>query len=96
MSTSKVPGPTIKRVFDIVVSLVILILFSPLIGLIALAIKLDDGGPVLYPQDRVSKDSKAFRCYKFCTMVAGAENGRGALRAYTAGRKARSSVDLAA
>ena len=37
----------LKRTFDIVVSLTVLTLLSPLIGLIALAIKLDDGGPVL-------------------------------------------------
>ncbi len=65
---------TLKRVFDIAISLSILILFSPLIGLIALAIKLDDSGPVLYVQDRVGKDGKTFRCYKFRTMAVGAEN----------------------
>jgi lipopolysaccharide/colanic/teichoic acid biosynthesis glycosyltransferase len=64
----------LKRVFDLVVSSVALTLLSPLIGLIALAIKLDDGGPVLYVQDRVGKDGKTFRCYKFRTMVVGAEN----------------------
>jgi lipopolysaccharide/colanic/teichoic acid biosynthesis glycosyltransferase len=65
---------TLKRVFDIAISSSVLILFSPLIGLIALAIKLADGGPVLYVQDRVGKDDKTFRCYKFRTMVVGAEN----------------------
>jgi lipopolysaccharide/colanic/teichoic acid biosynthesis glycosyltransferase len=65
---------TIKRAFDIVVSFIALTLLSPLIGLITLAIKLDDGGPVLYVQDRVGKDGKIFRCYKFRTMVVGAEN----------------------
>ena len=63
-----------KRVLDIAVSLTALILLSPLIALIALAIKLDDGGPVLYIQDRIGKDGKIFRCYKFRTMVVGAEN----------------------
>jgi len=64
----------LKRIFDILVSSVTLILLSPLIGLIALAIKLDDNGPVLYVQDRVGKDGKIFRCYKFRTMMVGAEN----------------------
>jgi len=64
----------LKRAFDIVVSSVALTLLSPLIALIALAIKLDDGGPVLYVQDRVGKDGKTFRCYKFRTMMVGAEN----------------------
>lgn len=64
----------LKRAFDIVVSLIVLTLLSPLIGFIALAIKFDDGGPVLYVQDRVGKDGKIFRCYKFRTMVVGAEH----------------------
>jgi len=64
----------LKRTFDIVVSLTVLTLLSPLIGLIALAIKLDDGGPVLYVQERVGKDGKTFRCHKFRTMVMDAEN----------------------
>ena len=55
-------------------SSIALTLLSPLFGLIALAIKLDDRGPVFYMQDRVGKDAKIFRCYKFRTMVVGAEN----------------------
>ncbi len=64
----------VKRIFDRITSLLALTLFSPLMALIALAIKLDDGGPVLYIQDRVGKDGKVFRCYKFRTMIVGAEN----------------------
>lgn len=64
----------LKRAFDIVISLVALILLSPLIGLVALSIKLNGGGPVLYIQKRVGKDDRIFRCYKFRTMVVGAEN----------------------
>lgn len=64
----------LKRIFDIALSAFFLLTFSPLYFLIALAIKRDDGGPVLYVQDRVGKDGKAFRCYKFRTMVVGAEN----------------------
>ena len=64
----------LKRLFDIVVSLPALILLSPLLALIALAIKLYDGGPVLYIQNRVGKDGNTFRCCKFRTMVIGAEN----------------------
>jgi len=63
----------VKRAFDTVVSLTVLTLLSPLIALIALAIRLDSSGPVLYIQDRVGKDGKIFRCYKFRTMVVGAE-----------------------
>ena len=64
----------VKRLFDIVVSFTVLTLLSPLSGLIALAIKLDGGGPVFYVQDRVGRDARIFRCYKFRTMVVGAEN----------------------
>jgi lipopolysaccharide/colanic/teichoic acid biosynthesis glycosyltransferase len=81
-SMSRRIGLAIKRALDIVVSLTALTLLSPLMALIALAIKLNDGGPVLYVQDRVGKDGQVFRCYKFRTpglssvegMVVGAEN----------------------
>jgi lipopolysaccharide/colanic/teichoic acid biosynthesis glycosyltransferase len=63
----------LKRAFDAVISSAALTLLSPLIGLIALAIKLDDGGPAFYVQDRVGKDGRIFHCYKFRTMVLGAE-----------------------
>ena len=63
----------LKRGFDLVVAASVLIVFCPLVGLIALAIKLDDGGPVLFVQDRAGKDRRKFRCYKFRTMVPGAE-----------------------
>jgi sugar transferase EpsL len=63
-----------KRIFDILVAGSALGALSPLIGLIAAAIKLDDGGPVLFIQDRVGKDNRPFRCYKFRTMVVGAES----------------------
>jgi lipopolysaccharide/colanic/teichoic acid biosynthesis glycosyltransferase len=63
----------LKRAFDAVISFAALTLLSPLIGLIALAIKLDDGGPAFYVQDRVGKDGRIFHCYKFRTMVLGAE-----------------------
>jgi len=52
----------------------VLTLLFPLIALTALAIKLADGGSVLYVQDRAGKDGKTFRCYKFRTMIVGAEN----------------------
>jgi lipopolysaccharide/colanic/teichoic acid biosynthesis glycosyltransferase len=44
------------------------------VALIALAIKLGDGGSVLFVQERVGKDERVFRCYKFRTMVEGAEH----------------------
>jgi lipopolysaccharide/colanic/teichoic acid biosynthesis glycosyltransferase len=63
-----------KRVFDIAVSLSALTVLAPLVALIALAIKLDDGGPVLFIQERVGKGLRKFRCIKFRTMIVGAES----------------------
>lgn len=63
----------LKRTFDLFVATVMLILLSPLMVLIAVSIKLTDGGSILYFQDRVGRDGELFRCYKFRTMVEGAE-----------------------
>ena len=62
-----------KRLFDLIVASAALIFLSPIIVLIAIAIKWDDHGPVLFIQDRVGKGRKNFSCYKFRTMVLGAE-----------------------
>ena len=64
---------TVKRLFDIIVAAAALILLMPLVGLIALAIKFDDGGPVLFVQGRVGKHRKTFSCFKFRTMVTAAD-----------------------
>jgi lipopolysaccharide/colanic/teichoic acid biosynthesis glycosyltransferase len=63
----------IKRLFDIGVAGLILATGSPLLALIGLAIKLEDGGPILFVQDRVGKNGNRFRCYKFRSMVVEAE-----------------------
>jgi len=73
-----------KRLFDIIVSGGALLALSPLIGLIFFAIKLDDGGPILFVQNRVGRQRRIFRCYKFRTMVLGAET-RGNRLKVTAG-----------
>ena len=57
-----------KRAFDIVFSLVFLVVFSPFMLLIALAIRLCDGGPVFFTQDRLTQDGKVFKLYKFRSM----------------------------
>ncbi len=62
-----------KRVFDIVLASLLLIFFSPLMLLIALAIKIDSRGPVLYISKRAGKGYRVFDFYKFRTMKAGAE-----------------------
>lgn len=63
-----------KRIFDFAVSSVLLILLSPAMLLVAMLIKLDSRGPVFFVQERVGREGKPFRCYKFRTMVVGAEN----------------------
>lgn len=62
-----------KRVFDIFVSAVMLILLSPLFLVLAIAIKADSRGPVFFRQERVTQYGKTFRIHKFRTMVANAE-----------------------
>ncbi len=51
-----------------------LILLLPLFGIIAVAIKIDDRGPVFFRQERAGKDGRIFRIYKFRSMVVGAEH----------------------
>jgi len=60
----------VKRVFDIVVSSVVVLLTLPLWVFIVIAIKLDSEGPAIFLQDRVGKNGKCFKIFKFRTMVA--------------------------
>ncbi len=62
-----------KRIFDVVVSGAILLLLSPVMALIAIAVLLDSRGPVLFRQRRVGLDGQEFTMLKFRSMVAGAE-----------------------
>jgi exopolysaccharide biosynthesis polyprenyl glycosylphosphotransferase len=62
-----------KRAFDIVAATLLLILLSPLLALLALIIRLDSKGPVIFRQTRCGKDGKLFTFYKFRGMVADAE-----------------------
>lgn len=63
----------LKRAFDIVASLLLLILLSPIFLILAIAIKLDSKGPVFYRQVRVTRYGKTFRIHKFRTMVQDAD-----------------------
>ena len=63
----------LKRLFDIAVSLVILIILSPILLILALLVKIESTGPVVFKQKRLGKDGKEFYIYKFRTMVVGAE-----------------------
>ena len=62
-----------KRFFDFIISLIVLIVFSPLFIILAILIKQDSEGPVFYRQVRIGKDGKPFRIFKFRTMVHNAD-----------------------
>lgn len=57
-----------KRSFDIILSAVSLVVLLPLMLILAIAIKCESDGPVIFKQDRMGKDGKIFRCYKFRSM----------------------------
>jgi lipopolysaccharide/colanic/teichoic acid biosynthesis glycosyltransferase len=68
------PGyQTAKRIFDITVCLIAIPFFMMVIGVIALAIYLDNPGPILFTQQRTGKGGRRFGMYKFRTMVTNAE-----------------------
>ena len=64
-----------KRLFDIVVSFLMLICLSPVFLILAIAIKIDSKGPVFYRQERVTQYCKHFRIFKFRSMVQDADKG---------------------
>ena len=63
----------LKRLFDIVVSLTMLLLLWPIMLVLAIIIKIDSQGPVFYRQERVTQYGRRFRIYKFRTMVNNAD-----------------------
>ena len=63
----------LKRLLDVIVSLVVIIVTSPIMAIIALAIKLYDGGPVFFKQKRCTLDGKVFEIHKFRSMIVDAE-----------------------
>ena len=66
-------GRFIKRAFDATASFLLLLVFSPLIGICALAVKLEDGGPVLFAQERIRLHGRPLFIYKFRSMRTDAE-----------------------
>ncbi|MGB3654930.1 MAG: sugar transferase [Rivularia sp. (in: cyanobacteria)] len=66
-------GEKAKRLFDIIFSLLVLILFSPVYLILALLVALSSDGPIFYVQERVGKNYKRFSCIKFRTMVTNAD-----------------------
>lgn len=72
-------GIKIKDVIDIVLSVLILIIVSPLMLVIAALIKLEDNGPVFFKQERIGLNGRRFYCFKFRSMVTNAEELRAGL-----------------
>jgi lipopolysaccharide/colanic/teichoic acid biosynthesis glycosyltransferase len=66
-------GDTLNRAADVAIAGTALVVASPLLGLAALAAKVEGGGPVLYKQTRVGKDGVDFELLKLRTMIVGAE-----------------------
>lgn len=64
----------IKRFLDFSVALLALIILSPLMGILAIAVKAESKGPVIFKQERIGKSGKVFKIYKFRSMCQGAEH----------------------
>lgn len=71
----------VKRTLDFTLSTLGLIAISPILALIAIAVKLNSRGPVLYVHDRVGVGGKLFKCFKFRTMIVDAEEMKASLAA---------------
>lgn len=71
----------LKRLEDVVISCLMLVVFSPVFLIAAIGIKCTDKGPVFYKQERLTKDGKHFMIYKFRTMIVDAEKYSGAVLA---------------
>ena len=67
----------LKRISDLIISLIILIVTFPLNILVSIFIKLDSKGPILFKQDRIGMNNKVFRIYKFRSMYQDAEKNTG-------------------
>lgn len=87
-----------KRMIDIIMSLLILIILSPVMLILAIAIKLDSKGPVVFKQQRIGLKGKVFNIYKFRSMCVNAEktgsgvySGKGDPRVTRVGRFLRAS-----
>ncbi len=85
LAVSRVPDPrplapppcSLKRLFDICVASLGLLILSPVLLAIAIAVKLNSPGPILFRQERVGRGFRPFRIYKFRTMVVDAPNRGG-------------------
>ena len=71
---SKINYMSVKRVFDLVISTIGLIILSPIILILAIIVKLDSKGPVFFAHTRYGKNGKKFKMYKFRTMYENAQD----------------------
>lgn len=91
----------LKRLFDILLSLLVLVILSPVFLITAIAVKIDSKGPVLFKQERLGKGGRVFKIYKFRSMCVNAEHtgsgvysGKGDARVTRVGRIIRAtSID---
>ena len=72
--TKKTPYKVVKRIMDVVLSSIALVVLSPIFAINALAIKLESKGPVFFKHTRIGKDGKIIKIYKFRSMVENAED----------------------
>jgi lipopolysaccharide/colanic/teichoic acid biosynthesis glycosyltransferase len=80
MAVARVHTPLAKRILDLVITIPLLVLISPVLALIALAIKLTSPGPVLFRQERTGLGDEPFKMLKFRSMVVSAPGDDSALR----------------
>lgn len=69
----------VKRVFDIIASLCGMVVLIPVTIIVGLAIKIDDGGPIFFTQERLTKNGEPFKLIKFRSMIVNAESLRDSL-----------------
>lgn len=75
LATSSISDSTlnIKRVFDVIFSVIGLVITAPIIGILAIAVKMDSPGKAIFRQERIGRHKKPFTMYKLRTMVDNAE-----------------------
>lgn len=67
----------VKRCFDLIVAVIMIVIFLPIYIVISVAIKIDSKGSIIYTQDRIGENGKIFKIYKFRTMCENAESKTG-------------------
>ncbi|CAN7612033.1 sugar transferase [Phenylobacterium sp. LjRoot219] len=81
IQTTRRPAPIACRIFDIIFAMSGLIFVAPLMIVVAIAIKIQDGGPIFFGHSRIGYEGRSFRCWKFRSMVVDAEARLSALLA---------------